>query len=68
MRRKPGAAEEIDRQLAAYEQQLRRQMLFDEELANLAARQRQQPVPRLLPVLPLGHATKWTNTGATGLA
>jgi activator of 2-hydroxyglutaryl-CoA dehydratase/predicted nucleotide-binding protein (sugar kinase/HSP70/actin superfamily) len=50
------ASAEIDEQLAAYERQLRRQMLFDEELADLAARQREEQANRrMLPVLPLGH-------------
>ena len=56
MNRKRTAAAAIDEQLAAYERQLRQQLLFDEELADLAARQRQAQVNhRLLPVLPLGQ-------------
>jgi predicted nucleotide-binding protein (sugar kinase/HSP70/actin superfamily) len=56
MNRKKTEAASIDEQIAAYERELRRQMLFDEELADLAARQREkQPSRRMLPVLPLGH-------------
>src|SRR5690606_10873746 len=54
MTRKKTDMATIDEQIAAYERELRRQMLFDEELADLAARQREaQPARRLLPVLPL---------------
>jgi predicted nucleotide-binding protein (sugar kinase/HSP70/actin superfamily) len=56
MNRKRAAQATIDEQLAAYEEQLRRQMLFDEELADLAARQRERSgSSRMLPVLPLGQ-------------
>jgi predicted CoA-substrate-specific enzyme activase len=56
MHRKRTAGAAIDEQLAAYERQLRQQMVFDEELADLAARQRATPANRrLLPVLPLGQ-------------
>jgi predicted nucleotide-binding protein (sugar kinase/HSP70/actin superfamily) len=56
MHRKRAAQATIDEQLAAYEEQLRRQMLFDEELADLAARQRERSgSTRMLPVLPLGQ-------------
>jgi predicted nucleotide-binding protein (sugar kinase/HSP70/actin superfamily) len=55
MQKRASAAADIDRQIAAYEEQLRRQMLFDEELAELAARQRERPAGRLLPVLPMGE-------------
>jgi hypothetical protein len=42
--------------MAAYERQIRQQMLFDEQLADLAARQRETPTKhRMLPMLPLGH-------------
>lgn len=55
--RRRAAGAMIAEQMAAYERQLRRQMLFDEEFADLAARQREQPANqrRMLPVLPLGH-------------
>jgi activator of 2-hydroxyglutaryl-CoA dehydratase/predicted nucleotide-binding protein (sugar kinase/HSP70/actin superfamily) len=54
--RKQAARTTIDEQLVAYERELRRQMLIDEELAELAARQRETAIPnRLLPVLPLGQ-------------
>jgi activator of 2-hydroxyglutaryl-CoA dehydratase/predicted nucleotide-binding protein (sugar kinase/HSP70/actin superfamily) len=53
MNRKRTAGAAIEDQIAAYERQLRRQMLFDEELADLAARQREAPAShRLLPMLP----------------
>jgi activator of 2-hydroxyglutaryl-CoA dehydratase/predicted nucleotide-binding protein (sugar kinase/HSP70/actin superfamily) len=56
MNRKRTASAAIDEQIAAYERQLRQQMVFDEELADLAARQRETRAHhRLLPVLPLGH-------------
>ena len=56
MTRKRAASLSIDEQLATYERQLREQMLFDEQLADLAARQRETlHTRRLLPVLPLGH-------------
>jgi predicted CoA-substrate-specific enzyme activase len=55
MHRKRDAATDIERQIAAYERELRRQMLFDEDLADLAARQQDElPKRRMLPVLPLG--------------
>jgi predicted nucleotide-binding protein (sugar kinase/HSP70/actin superfamily) len=58
MTRKRAASLSIDEQLAAYERQLREQMLFDEELADLAARQRDTLANRrMLPVLPLGGST-----------
>ena len=57
MNRKRTAGAAIEEQIAAYERQLRQQMLFDEQLADLAARQREaQTNRRMLPVLPLGHA------------
>ena len=56
MDRKRSAKAAIAEQMAAYERQLRQQMLFDEELAELAARQRErQSNRRMLPVLPLGR-------------
>jgi len=56
MNRKRTERATIDEQIAAYERQLRQQMLFDQELADLAARQREQrPGSRMLPVLPLGQ-------------
>jgi hypothetical protein len=56
MNRKRTAGAAIEEQMAAYERQLRQQMLFDEELADLAARQREkQTNHRMLPVLPLGQ-------------
>jgi predicted CoA-substrate-specific enzyme activase len=56
MSRKRNAANDIEEQMAAYERQLRQQMLFDEELAALAARQQEERVGhRVLPVLPLGQ-------------
>jgi hypothetical protein len=59
MTRKRAASLSIDEQLATYERQLRDQMLFDEQLANLAARQRETlPTRRMLPVLPLGSNAK----------
>jgi predicted nucleotide-binding protein (sugar kinase/HSP70/actin superfamily) len=60
MNRKRTAGSAIEEQIAAYERQLRQQMLFDEELADLAARQREAGVSRhrLLPVLPLGHGAE----------
>jgi activator of 2-hydroxyglutaryl-CoA dehydratase/predicted nucleotide-binding protein (sugar kinase/HSP70/actin superfamily) len=58
MTRKRAASLSIDEQLAAYERQLREQMVFDEELADLAARQRDTLANRrMLPVLPLGGST-----------
>jgi predicted nucleotide-binding protein (sugar kinase/HSP70/actin superfamily) len=55
MDRKRHAATSIEEQLAAYERHLRRQMLFDEELAALSARQQDEVKRgRLLPVLPMG--------------
>jgi predicted nucleotide-binding protein (sugar kinase/HSP70/actin superfamily) len=58
MTRKRAASLSIDEQLAAYERQLREQMLFDEELADLAARQRDTLANRrMLPLLPLGGNT-----------
>jgi hypothetical protein len=55
MNRKGTARAAIDEQIAAYERQLRQQLLFDEELADLAARQRENGTnPRMLPMLPLG--------------
>jgi hypothetical protein len=59
MNRKRTASTAIDEQIAAYERQLRQQMIFDEELADVAARQREaQTTHRLLPMLPLGHGTR----------
>jgi predicted CoA-substrate-specific enzyme activase len=56
MNRKRTASAAIDEQIAAYERQLRRQRVFDEELANLSARQQETLAHRrLLPVLPLGQ-------------
>jgi predicted CoA-substrate-specific enzyme activase len=58
MNRKKDAGADIEAEIAAYEQRLRKQMLFDEELAALAARQeatRAQYRHRLLPVLPPAH-------------
>ncbi|HOC17528.1 MAG TPA: hypothetical protein PKK95_04625, partial [Vicinamibacterales bacterium] len=56
MNRKRDAGKAIDEQVAAFERQLRRQMLLDEELADIAARQPEFPAGRrLLPVLPLGQ-------------
>jgi predicted CoA-substrate-specific enzyme activase len=56
MNRKQKAGAEINDQIAAFEQQLRMRMMFDEQLAELAARQREMPMTqRLLPVLPLGQ-------------
>jgi activator of 2-hydroxyglutaryl-CoA dehydratase/predicted nucleotide-binding protein (sugar kinase/HSP70/actin superfamily) len=60
MNRRRTARAEIDAQVAAYERQLRQHMLFDEELAELAARQRETRAShRMLPVLPMhgGGAT-----------
>jgi predicted nucleotide-binding protein (sugar kinase/HSP70/actin superfamily) len=55
--RKRTAGAAIEEQMAAYERQLRQQMVFDEALADLAARQREQPTNqgRRLPVLQLGQ-------------
>jgi len=53
------ASAAIDEEIVAYERQLRQQILFDEELADLAARQRAQH--RLLPVLQLGPGTTHGN-------
>jgi predicted nucleotide-binding protein (sugar kinase/HSP70/actin superfamily) len=62
MNRKRTAGAAIDAQLAAFERQLRQQMLFDEELADLAARQRENDGKhRMLPVLPLGQAASRRN-------
>jgi predicted CoA-substrate-specific enzyme activase len=61
MNRKRTAGAAIDEQIAAYERQLRQQMLFDEELADLAARQREAPKHRMLPMLPLGHGATQHN-------
>jgi hypothetical protein len=56
MKRKRDAKVEIDQQIAADEQQLRKQLLFDEALAELGARQREElSHRRLLPVVPLGQ-------------
>jgi len=56
MNRKRDAGKAIDEQVAAFERQLRRQMLLDEELADIAARQHEFPAGRrLLPLLPLGQ-------------
>jgi predicted nucleotide-binding protein (sugar kinase/HSP70/actin superfamily) len=55
MTRKVTSRTEIDEQIAAFERQLRQQMLFDEQLADLAARQREgAETRRFLPVLPVG--------------
>jgi predicted nucleotide-binding protein (sugar kinase/HSP70/actin superfamily) len=52
MQRKKHEASDLDTQIAAFEEQLRRQMLFDEELADLAARQRENGFSgRMLPVI-----------------
>jgi predicted CoA-substrate-specific enzyme activase len=65
MNRKRTAGAAIDEQIAAYEQQLRRQMLFDEEFADLAARQRDTHTNHhMLPVLPLGHGATQTDLHA----
>ncbi|HEY0873836.1 MAG TPA: BadF/BadG/BcrA/BcrD ATPase family protein [Vicinamibacterales bacterium] len=61
MTRKKTDMATIDEQIAAYERELRRQMLFDEELADLAARQRETPPARRLPVLPLGQGGRTTS-------
>ena len=62
MNRKRTAGAAIDAQLAAFERQLRQQMLFDEELADLAARQQENDGKhRMLPVLPLGQAASRRN-------
>jgi hypothetical protein len=54
MNRKRQASAAIDEQIAAYERQLRQQLVFDEELADLAARQQaERSRRRMLPVLPL---------------
>jgi activator of 2-hydroxyglutaryl-CoA dehydratase/predicted nucleotide-binding protein (sugar kinase/HSP70/actin superfamily) len=46
------ASEEIERQVAEYERQLREQLMREHQFAELAARQREQAVPaKLLPVL-----------------
>jgi activator of 2-hydroxyglutaryl-CoA dehydratase/predicted nucleotide-binding protein (sugar kinase/HSP70/actin superfamily) len=46
------ADEEIERQVAEYERQLREQLMREHQFAELAARQREQAVPaKLLPVL-----------------
>ena len=55
MNRKRTESASIDEQIAAYERQLRQQMVFDEELAGLASRQRERAAQlKVLPVLPLG--------------
>jgi predicted nucleotide-binding protein (sugar kinase/HSP70/actin superfamily) len=47
---------ELEAQIAAFEQELRRKMLFDEQLADLAARQRDTAAAvRMLPVLQGGN-------------
>jgi predicted CoA-substrate-specific enzyme activase len=57
MQRKKNVAEDLDQQIAAFEAQLRRQMLFDEELADLAARQRENGMSgKLLPVIQAAQA------------
>jgi hypothetical protein len=57
MNRKRTAGAEIAEQIAAYERRLRQQMLFDEQLADLATRQRDtRENHRMLPVLPLGQS------------
>lgn len=57
MDRKRTASADINAQIAAYERQLRQQMLFDEALADLAARQQENRTTyRMLPVLTLGPA------------
>jgi predicted CoA-substrate-specific enzyme activase len=56
MERKQNVNADLEAQIAAFEQQLRRKMVFDEELAELAARQReQQSSVRMLPVLQGAH-------------
>ena len=56
MQRKRETSAAIEEQIAAYERKLRQEMLFDEALADLAARQREeQPRKRMLPVLPIGQ-------------
>ena len=48
---KPQRDEEIERQIAEYEQKLREQLLREQEFAELAAEQRRKAAPvRLLPM------------------
>ena len=55
MQRKRCAGAAVEEELAAFERRLRHETVFDEELAELAARQREsQTRHRMLPVLPLG--------------
>jgi predicted nucleotide-binding protein (sugar kinase/HSP70/actin superfamily) len=57
MQRKQELVADVDRQIALFEQDLRRKMMFDEELADLAARQRtERRMGRMLPVLQAGQA------------
>ena len=56
MQKREGSNAELEAQIAAFEQELRRKMLFDEELADLAARQRDTAATvRMLPVLQGGN-------------
>jgi predicted nucleotide-binding protein (sugar kinase/HSP70/actin superfamily) len=56
MARRRSAGADIEQQMAALERELRKKMLFDEELADLAARQREtRSRYRMLPVIGPGH-------------
>jgi len=57
IRKRQQMTAEIEAQVAAYEEWLRRKLLREEELADLAARQREtEPRGKMLPILPASVA------------
>ncbi len=58
MQKDDAAVEEVERQIAAYEAQLRRQLLSADEFADVAARQQEAvSKARMLPVIPSGGSS-----------